>query len=159
MIQLVLSLLLSPDRTRIEPLYFEEFPLEHNKQNVAYVLGAHLNHSTNAHLIPALFSRAQSMGKPIVRILKLTVNNMFNSGLYYHRRRLVSGAYGTIYMCHPPNAGEELVVKLIDMPKAVHDRCMLQEVFNEIAILEKFELDPKASPPCPAVVTDWLAAR
>ena len=55
---------------------------------------------------------------------------------------MVSGAFGTVYTCWPPNRSTPIILKLIDMPKKEHDRCLLQELFNEMTVLETFKGNP-----------------
>ncbi len=101
-LQLILSLLLNPFQTAIEKIYFSEQPLESNKLNVPYVISKHLNHKANSAIIPPLLDAAYAMGRGVVRLMKLTVHGLFQHQTYFHRRRMVSGAFGTVYSCRPP---------------------------------------------------------
>jgi len=141
-IQMTLSLLLSPHESGVEKLYYAEFPAEAERLNIPWVLKEHLNHKGNTKLVPMLVDRAARMSPGIMRLLKLTIHSLFQHPLYYNRRRMVSGAFGTVYSCRPPHANGELIVKLIDLPKREHDRCLLQELYNEMTILDRFRGNP-----------------
>ena len=92
--------------------------------------------------MPVLHERAKAMGEGVTRLVKLTVHCLFQHELYFNRRRMVAGAFGTVYTCKPPYSDETLIVKLIDMPKKEHDLPLLQTLFNEMTILEQFKGNP-----------------
>ena len=44
--------------------------------------------------------------------------------------RLAVGAYGTVYKCTLDNGKTELAIKLMEIPKSIHDRCVLHDIFT-----------------------------
>jgi len=97
----------------------------------------HLSHQANSAIVPLLVERCRKLRQAVMRLLKLLCSACFEPSAYFHRHRITSGAYGTVYAAHPPQSGHEVIVKLIDIPKRIHDRCVLRELFNEITVLER----------------------
>lgn len=88
-------------------------------------------------MTPTLVERVHAMGPEALRLLKLFSPGCFDAANYYHRHRIAAGAYGTVYAAHPAHSSKEVIVKLIDLPRKIHDRCVLRELFNELTILER----------------------
>lgn len=67
------------------------------------------------------------MGQPALRLLRLLCAAFFRPEWYGGRARISSavGAYSTVYRATlPPWAGEGgVVLKLVDTPKHIQDRC------------------------------------
>jgi serine/threonine protein kinase len=52
-----------------------------------------------------------------------------------------TGAFGSVFKCvFIPNK-KEYAVKLLPVPKTVHDHCILFDLFSEVYILDKFKND------------------
>ena len=61
--------------------------------------------------------------------------------------RLAVGAYGTVYKCTLDNGKTELAIKLMEIPKSIHDRCVLHDIFtgkNSLNIFLFFVLNCRA---------------
>lgn len=97
----------------------------------------HLSQPSAAHLVPELAERTSRMGSDMVRLLRLVCSLCFDSTSYFYRKRIGTGQFGTVYSCQPEHSTREVIVKLVDNAQKVHDRCVLREIFGEIAALEK----------------------
>jgi hypothetical protein len=51
------------------------------------------------------------------------------------------GAYGQVYAAKLFD--QEVAVKLMPVPKSIHDRCVLHDIFTEILILDKWKADER----------------
>lgn len=113
------------------------------------------------HTCPISFTFSLSyFSTPYFRLLKLLFIKIFNPLLYNDLERVATGAYGTVYKTKL-NHNEEIpiAVKLMPVPKSIHDRyfyftlllgilklirftrCVLHDIFTEILILDKFKQD------------------
>lgn len=98
-------------------------------QNIPFILYHHLNHEENRPLLPHLLPRlaGPGAGAPALRLLRVLCSAFFRPEWYSGRARISSavGAFSTIYRANlPPWAGEGTVVlKLVDTPRHIQDRC------------------------------------
>ena len=119
---------------RLDPGHSTPFPWEHRRLNAPFTLQRHLCHAANAGLLPRLL--ASEAGVPgAARLLRLLCGALFRGDWYAARRRIsgAPGAYATVYRCSLPDwagggtaggtAGRRVVVKVVDLPKHIQDRC------------------------------------
>eukprot|EP00026_Physarum_polycephalum_P001048 Phypoly_transcript_01049.p1 GENE.Phypoly_transcript_01049~~Phypoly_transcript_01049.p1 ORF type:complete len:1112 (+),score=220.65 Phypoly_transcript_01049:278-3613(+) len=142
-LQLIFSMMLTQNYT-LDPLYSDQFPMVAKKLNIPYILHLHINHPQNEAMVSELVSATQAMGTPYFRLLKLLFVKIFNPLLYDDLERVATGAYGTVYktkLIHKEDT--DIAVKLMAVPKSIHDRCVLHDIFTEILILDKFKNDPR----------------
>jgi len=143
LLQLIFSLLLNSNQT-LEHLYSDQFPIVAKKLNVPFILHMHINHPANEKIIPELTTRTHEMGQNHFRILKLLFSRLYHSSLFKDLKRVAKGAYGTVYKGTLGNdEGLEIAVKLMPVPKSIHDRCVLHDIFTEILIMDTFKNDPR----------------
>eukprot|EP01132_Coremiostelium_polycephalum_P007428 gene7428-9130_t len=143
-LKLIFSLLLNSNQT-LEHLYSDQFPIVAKKLNVPFILQLHINHHDNEKIIPELAQKTYEMGPNYYRILKLLFNRIYHSNLFKDLKRVAKGAYGTVYkgtLGH--DEGLEIAVKLMPVPKTIHDRCVLHDIFTEILIMDTFRSDHRA---------------
>ena len=143
-LQLIFSLMLTQIGT-LENLYSDQFPLDNKKLNIPFLLRAHLSHPANRKIIPTLRNELYSMGVMEFRLFKLMCTRLFRKELYQDLKRLATGAYGTVYSCNVKSDLMDVAIKLMEIPKSIHDRCVLHGIFDEVLILDKFKLDPRIS--------------
>ncbi|KAF2073302.1 hypothetical protein CYY_005379 [Polysphondylium violaceum] len=142
-LQLIFSLLLNSNQT-LEHSYSDQFPIVAKKLNVPFILHMHINHPDNEKIIPELTTRTHEMGPNHFRILKLLFSRLYHSSLFKDLKRVAKGAYGTVYKGTLGNEeGLEIAVKLMPVPKSIHDRCVLHDIFTEILIMDTFKNDPR----------------
>lgn len=94
-------------------------------------------------MIPLLVDRVRSMGAAEQRLLKLLCRRLFDSSQYKELRRLGVGAYGTVYKCYLEHMNLEVAIKLMEVSKQIHSRCVLHDIFTEITILDNFRNDSR----------------
>ena len=145
-LKLLFSLMLTPSGT-LEPLYSDQFPLDNKKHNIPFLLREHLSHNANQNIIPQLVDESLEMGRCYFRLLKLLCTKLFRKDMYSDLHRLAIGAYGTVYSCtvKPQCQSMNVAIKLMEVPKSIHDRCVLHDIFDEILILDKFKFDSRIS--------------
>ncbi|KYQ93892.1 putative protein kinase [Tieghemostelium lacteum] len=142
-IQLIFSLLLNSNHT-LEHLYSDQFPLVAKKLNVPFILHLHISYPENEKIIPELCKKTHEMGPNYFRLLKLLFNRLYHSNLFKDLKRVAKGAYGTVYKGTLSNdEGLEIAAKLMPVPKSIHDRCVLYDIFTEILIMDTFKSDPR----------------
>jgi hypothetical protein len=162
-LQLVFTLILAPGGL-LDPGYCDQYPWERQLANVPFVLHHHLNHPDNAPLLPRLLPRLAALGAPALRLARALCAAFFRPRWYAARARIsgVAGAYATVYRCALPawGGGASVVLKLVDSPKHVQDRCAQVDFHSEVTILEAlagrptacamydFGLDPGADAMC-----------
>ena len=156
---LVFTLIMDP-RGQLDPAYCDQYPWERKLQNIPFILHHHLNHPENRDLLPRLLPALHALGSPAMRLLRTLCAAFFRPEWYSRRARIsgVAGAYATVYRCALPSwAGESTVVlKLLDTPKHIQDRCAQVDFHSEVTILDilagrpascqmfDFGLDPRA---------------
>lgn len=141
-LKLIFSLMLTQIGT-LETLYSDQYPLDNKKLNIPFLLRAHLNHPANRNMIPILLNEIKLMGPLEFRLFKLLCVRLFRKEQYKHLEKIAEGAYGTVYSCklNPPCQNLEVAIKLMPVPKSIHDRCVLHGIFDEVLILDQFKLD------------------
>jgi len=146
LLQLILTLMLTPLGT-LEPLYSDQFPLNNKKHNVPFLLRMHLNHPLNRDIIPELADATRELGRSEYTLLKLLCTRLFQKDMYKNLMRLAIGAYGTVYRCRlvPEFQRMDVAIKLMPVPKNIHDRCVVHDIFTEILILDRFKKDSRIS--------------
>jgi hypothetical protein len=146
LLQLILTLMLTPIGT-LEPLYSDQFPLNNKKHNVPFLLRMHLNHPLNRDIIPELAEATCELGRTEFSLLKLLCTRLFQKDMYKNLMRLAIGAYGTVYRCRlvPEYQRMDVAIKLMPVPKNIHDRCVVHDIFTEILILDRFKRDTRVS--------------
>lgn len=141
---LIFCLLLTPTRGTLEELYCSQYPINNGKPNVLFLLHHHLNHSANKSILPKLQKLVGHITPPLagLRLLKLLSGALFDSSVYMGWKKIATGAYGTVYECKTGLAEpEKVAVKKMAVPKSIYDRCVLHDIFTEIASLEEFRLE------------------
>lgn len=146
----LLTLLISIITTTKETLdsrYIDQYPVQRNMLNIPYCLHQHINHPSNEQVIPYLHSEVKKLGRGAMIFLKLICKKLFQSSLYQNKiKRIGVGAYGTVYKCKLPfeHAGISTVAaKMMEVPKSIHSRCVLHDIFSEILIMDQFKGDPR----------------
>lgn len=62
--------------------------------------------------------------------------------MYRDQKLLARGAYGTVYSCTTGLAEPKTVaIKILPLPKSISERCVLHDIFTEIAVLEELRLE------------------
>ena len=111
--------------------------------NVPFLLHAHLNHISNQWMVPELYRLEapspiilEPFEPSILRLLKLLCCRLFRPDpVYRSKQRIGMGRYGKVYECRLAS-GQQIALKLFDMPRTIHDDCVLFDVFTEITCLE-----------------------
>lgn len=141
---LIFCLLLTPTRGTLEELYCSQYPINNGKPNVLFLLHYHLNHPANRSVLPKLQKLVGHITPPLagLRLLKLLSATFFDSSMYMGWKKIATGAYGTVYECETGLAEpEKVAIKKMSVPKSIYDRCVLHDIFTEIASLEEFRLE------------------
>eukprot|EP00698_Gefionella_okellyi_P005948 TRINITY_DN1537_c0_g2_i1.p1 TRINITY_DN1537_c0_g2~~TRINITY_DN1537_c0_g2_i1.p1 ORF type:complete len:1903 (-),score=492.44 TRINITY_DN1537_c0_g2_i1:11-5278(-) len=136
MLELVLSMMIGPSDT-LEPLYADVDPSRNGNLNILYYLHAHLNHPSNESVLPVLSDRVREDSQK--RLLKLMCRHLFSSNLYTLGDRIGQGAFGIVHRATMPFNPHTVAIKLTPIPRHLHDRCTLVDLFTEITVLEKFQ--------------------
>ena len=168
-ILLMISLLLTPDQ-RPEPFYMEvEQSEETDNANIPFLLHVHVNHDGNAAMIPLVCDRVQDLGEGAVVLWRLLCRKLFDGQIYAKKEKIAQGAYGSVYRSSVDLAegGEHVVsavavsegsihfltfpilllrigqvaIKEVPVPRSIHDRNTLVDIFTEIQILKQFRGD------------------
>lgn len=136
---LIMSLLLSPTG-QLDTSYCDPYPWDRKLQNIPFILHHHLNHPANRDVLPSLLSSVNKMGMAAIRLLRSLCTYFFRPSWYSRRLRIsgVTGAYATVYRCILPRwaRGRTAVLKSLDMPEHVQDRCVQVDFHSEVTILE-----------------------
>jgi hypothetical protein len=68
-------------------------------------------------------------------LLKLMSSTHFNPNRYSNRDPDIRfrGAYGTVYKAYLPSEPFVVALKVIDMPKTIHDACTIGDIFTEVS--------------------------
>jgi hypothetical protein len=143
-LSLIFCLLLTPTRGTLEELYCSQYPINNGKPNVLFLLHRHLNHSSNQHILPRLVRIVGHIVPPLAgqRLLKLLCAQFFDGSIYTDWSKLATGAYGTVYECKTGLSEPSTVaIKKMPVPRSIYDRCVLHDIFTEIACLEEFRLE------------------
>ena len=141
---LIFCLLLTPTRGTLDELYCSQFPINNGKPNVLFILHYHLNHDRNKMILPKLQKLVGCITPPLsgLRLLKLLSTTFFDSSMYTGWKKIAVGAYGTVYECSTGLAEpQKVAIKKMSVPKSIYDRCVLHDIFTEIASLEEFRLE------------------
>ncbi len=85
------------------------------------------------------------MGPDKLRLLKLHCARLFRPAMYKDLVKLATGAYGSVYRGRTEGDDCDVAVKLMTLPKAIHDRCVLHDIFTEITILDQHKNDSRIS--------------
>ena len=132
----------------MDPGYCDQYPWDRKLQNIPFVLHHHLNHRENRELLPRLLPALHALGAPAFRLLRTLCAAFFRSSWYTRRTRIsgVAGAYATVYRCALPAwAGDtSVVLKLLDTPKHIQDRCAQVDFHSEVTILDTLAGRPSA---------------
>lgn len=144
---LVFTLILNP-RGQLDQNYCDQYPWDRKLQNIPFILHHHLNHPDNRSLLPRLLPALHALGAPAVRLLRTLCAAFFRPSWYSRRVRIsgVAGAYATVYRCALPAwAGDtSVVLKLLDTPKHIQDRCTQVDFHSEVTILDTLAGQPRA---------------
>eukprot|EP01087_Luapelamoeba_hula_P014048 TRINITY_DN4056_c1_g1_i1.p1 TRINITY_DN4056_c1_g1~~TRINITY_DN4056_c1_g1_i1.p1 ORF type:complete len:3194 (-),score=531.19 TRINITY_DN4056_c1_g1_i1:7-9588(-) len=141
-LQLIFSLLLS-SLGILEPKYTDQFPSNNKKLNIPYLLHIHINHPANSSLIPDLCEKTRQMRPSAFRLFKLLSTHLLQPEQYSKMTRLAVGAYGSVYKCQLEHDKTDVAIKLMELPKSIHDRCVLHDIFTEIFILDSLRHDDR----------------
>eukprot|EP00211_Chloroparvula_japonica_P005059 CAMPEP_0119120296 /NCGR_PEP_ID=MMETSP1310-20130426/1392_1 /TAXON_ID=464262 /ORGANISM="Genus nov. species nov., Strain RCC2339" /LENGTH=826 /DNA_ID=CAMNT_0007109765 /DNA_START=33 /DNA_END=2513 /DNA_ORIENTATION=- len=141
-LRLVLALLIRKNGT-LEENYIVQYPLTEKKINIPFILHQHINHPANSDILLNLIKRVRELGPAEFRLLKLMCVKIFDPKKYKNMIRLAVGAFGVVYSADLPLLQQKVAVKQMDLPKRIHDRCVLHDIFTEITILDRFRDDPR----------------
>ncbi|KAL6064721.1 NEK protein kinase [Balamuthia mandrillaris] len=139
---LIFSLMLSPNDT-LESLYNDQFPLNNKKLNIPFYLSMHINHPANAGIIPELTSKTLELGTSPFRLLKLLCKQLYDTSIFKNMQRIGLGTYGSVYRAYLESEKMEVAVKLMQVPKSIHDRCVLHDIFTEILVMDMYKKDER----------------
>jgi serine/threonine protein kinase len=144
---LIFNLILDP-RGQLDPKYCDQYPWDRKLQNIPFVLHHHLNHPDNREILPCLLPALHALGAPAFRLLRTLCAAFFRPSWYTRRTRIsgVAGAYATVYRCALPAwAGDtSVVLKHLDTPKHIQDRCAQVDFHSEVTILDTLAGRPSA---------------
>ncbi len=144
MLSLAFCLMLKPTRGTLDEYYCETQPHISGKTNVLFLLHEHLNHPANQWVLPSLLGKVEKLRPPLAgqRLLKLLCTRLFDPSIYREQRLLARGAYGTVYSCRTGLAEPKTVaIKILPVPNSISERCVLHDIFTEIAVLEELRLE------------------
>ena len=141
MVGLLFCLLLKPPRGVLDGLYCSSNPSDEGKQNVLYLLHFHLNHPLNQDILPLLVKIVAKI-KPALsgqRLLKLLCKSFFDAAVYSGWNKIGKGAYATVFECSTGLDDPPMVaIKRSSFSNSIYDRCVLHDIFSEIASLQEF---------------------
>eukprot|EP01127_Copromyxa_protea_P023000 TRINITY_DN849_c0_g1_i6.p1 TRINITY_DN849_c0_g1~~TRINITY_DN849_c0_g1_i6.p1 ORF type:complete len:2785 (-),score=584.38 TRINITY_DN849_c0_g1_i6:43-8397(-) len=140
-LELILSLLLSPNGYRLEKHYTNQFPMRVLKMNVFHILMCHINHEMNANILGPLQTRAHQMHESVFLILKMVTKRFFQPQMLSGFTKLGQGAFGAVYACKL--LGKDVAVKHMNVSKSIADRSVPHDIFTEILILDKWKADSR----------------
>lgn len=146
-LELIFTLILD-SKGQLDWAYCDQYPWDRKLQNIPFVLHYHLNHPETRALLPQLMVALHGVGSPALRLLRTLCAAFFRPDWYSRRSRIsgVAGAYATVYRCMLPSwsAGGSVVLKLLDIPKHIQDRCAQVDFHSEVTILECLAGRPSA---------------
>lgn len=148
---LVFTLIIGPNG-QLDTAYCDQYPWDRKLQNIPFLLHHHLNHPDTLPLLPRLLKSLRPLGSPAQRLLRTLCGAFFRPEWYINRTRIsgVAGAYATIYRCTLPfwgdssSSGTSVVLKVLDTPKHIQDRCAQVDFHSEVTILETLVGQPCA---------------
>ena len=154
LLELLLLLLTSDDPsgggsgTRLCPWYSSQLPLENGHPNAPLVLFYHLAHPANECARKAAAAAADALGSPASRLVRLCEAGSFRVHEYGRLSRLWRGEKSSVFCAErrpagaagaPDDAnwvGEEVAMKVIEMPRSLHDPCACHDVYGEVGVLQ-----------------------
>ncbi|PRP83232.1 hypothetical protein PROFUN_09444 [Planoprotostelium fungivorum] len=154
---LVFNLLFAANNT-LSSMYCDSYPLQNRKLNILFILHLHINHPMNEGVISELYSQIISHhSRPCYILLKLLCTKLFQPSMYSDFARIgageerksgtqltTAGAYGSVYRaCVAHDEKFKVAVKLLSLPRSIHDRSALFDIFTEVSILDKYKQDPR----------------
>ncbi|GAX76274.1 hypothetical protein CEUSTIGMA_g3718.t1 [Chlamydomonas eustigma] len=74
-------------------------------------------------------------------LLRLMSRRLFDEVRYTELKFQARGAYGSIFrakMLGKDGATEQVMVKVVELPGSLHERCVLPDVYGEVRILERY---------------------
>lgn len=144
-LHLIFALAVAPDG-QLDPSYCDQYPWDCKMVNIPFLLTHHLTHPDNAAVIPALLPRLQALGPHAPRLLRSLCGAFYRSSWYNNRSRIsgAAGAYATVYRCALPDwlGGGSVVLKMIDAPHHIQDRCSQVDFHSEVTILDILHPSP-----------------
>ena len=144
-LHLIFALVVAPDG-QLDPSYCDQYPWDRKMVNIPFLLTHHLTHPDNAAVIPALLPRLQALGPHAPRLLRSLCGAFYRSSWYTNRSRIsgAAGAYATVYRCALPDwlGGGSVVLKMIDAPHHIQDRCSQVDFHSEVTILDILHPSP-----------------
>lgn len=146
LLELVLNLLVSPDGGSLCPHYFQLFPEDNGAVNVAFSLMRHFNAPSSLAAVDFLAKQLSSSSSQsnAYRLLRLLARSLFDRKLYTGLGFMAHGAYGDVYKAKTELISNgiasslQVIVKTIDLPQHSYDRCVLQDVYAEATIMDRF---------------------
>lgn len=146
LLTLLLSLMITESQT-LDNKYTDQHPSVNNMINIPFLLHQHINHAYNDAIIPLLHDSVRTAGIGGSILLRLLCKKLFDPTLYANKsERIGKGGYGTVWRAKlkfSHSAIKSVAVKLLPLPKNIHDRCVVHEIFNEILVMEKFKANPR----------------
>ena len=143
-LQLMLSLLITPSMDRLESSLVEQVPNPTASPRaalpIAATLHAHLAHPANAHIIAPLMDMVRPMGDAHVTLLRLLAPALFAADRYKLHETIARGAYGSVCACTPAlpiDGTPPLAVKTIEVRRSRYRRSNLGDVFSEVTSLTR----------------------
>jgi protein-tyrosine phosphatase len=146
MLALLMGLLITPKDT-LDQKYTDDYPVQRGMLNIPYYLHQHINHPDNQEIIPKLHSEVVKIGRGARILFRLVCKKMFQTNIYSNKiKRIGVGGFGTVWQCKLPFSHSNLdtvAAKMVEVPKDVHSRCVVHDVFTEILVMDLFKGDPR----------------
>ena len=146
-LHIIFSLVVDPDG-QLDRAYCDQYPWDKKMANIPFLLTHHLNHPANATLLPKLLPRLEELGQGPPQFLRSLCGSFFRPEWYRNRARIsgAPGAYATVYRSILPDwlGGGSVVLKMMDAPRHIQDRCSQVDVYSEVAILNVLAPKPLA---------------
>ena len=147
--------------TRLSPWYSSQLPVEAGQPNAPYLLHHHLHHPMNAPVLPLVKKAARGLGGPALRLLKLCETGSFPASRYGRLERLWRGEKSSVFCAQrKPDgvaddaadddswAGQLTALKVMEMPRSVHDPCVAYDAYSEVSVLQHLQQSSVARHAC-----------
>eukprot|EP00930_Biecheleria_cincta_P043099 TRINITY_DN29629_c0_g2_i1.p1 TRINITY_DN29629_c0_g2~~TRINITY_DN29629_c0_g2_i1.p1 ORF type:complete len:2869 (-),score=436.17 TRINITY_DN29629_c0_g2_i1:60-7904(-) len=166
MLTLILSLLLTPKRQLLDSRYCDQYPLQRNQRNIPFLLSVHLNHSANKSVLPWVFQQVDSIGRlGELRLLKLFCETAMHRWMYTNMRIIGAGQFGTVSQSSIALASQnttQVAIKQIPKQRAIKDRCVFFDVFNEVLCMDNIRFEDNVCHVCDFGVDEcnyWIVMK
>eukprot|EP00474_Spongospora_subterranea_P001688 CRZ02146.1 hypothetical protein [Spongospora subterranea] len=140
MVRLLLRLMVARNQMTLSDYLCHRMPLTQlpHQINIPFIVHQHINYPANYKALADLEALEIRSGPSAHRLLRLLSLQAFHSQGFINKRRKAKGRFGSIFECQDENHIDPIAVKVIDIPFAYHDYCVVHDLFSEIAIMERF---------------------